>query len=74
MVMEDDETEVRLERQRQREMRNMETAEQREERLKIIWERQVERTGMKTAEYSSILISLIGLPHNDYHSLVISKI
>ena len=44
--------EVRLERQR--EIRDMETAEQREERLKIMRERQIERTAMETAEQSDL--------------------
>ena len=42
----DDEREVRLERHRQREIRDVETAEQREERLKIMRE----RTAVETAE------------------------
>ena len=46
----DDEREVRLERHRQREIRDVETTEQREERLKIMWERPIERTAMETAE------------------------
>ena len=46
----DDEREVMLERHRQREIRDVETAEQREERLKIMWERPIERTVMETAE------------------------
>ena len=48
----DYEREVRLERQR--EIRDVETAEQREKTLKIMWERQIERTAMETAEQSDL--------------------
>ena len=48
----DYEREVRLERQR--EIRDVETAEQREERSKIMWERQIERTAMEIAEQSDL--------------------
>ena len=41
-------------RHRQREIRDMETAEQREERLKIMRERQIERIAMETAEQSDL--------------------
>ena len=50
----DDEREVMLERHRQREIRDVETAEQREERLKIMRERPIERTAMETAEQSDL--------------------
>ena len=40
--------------ERQREIRDVETAEQREVRLKIMQERQIERTGMETAEQSDL--------------------
>ena len=50
----DDEREVRMERQRQREIRDVETAEQREDRLKIMWERQIERTARETAQQSDL--------------------
>ena len=58
----DDEKEVRLERQRERQTEgDVETAEQREERLKIMLERQIGRTAMKTAEQRDITAKVFNI-------------
>ena len=46
---------------RQREIRDVETAEQRGERSKIMLERQIERTAMETAEQSDLLAEVFNI-------------
>ena len=46
---------------RQREIRDVETAEQRDERSKIMLERQIERTAMETAEQSDLLAKVFNI-------------